>query len=319
MSTIGFITSKKEKLKYYFPSPAEPDLFPIEPPFTPDDQMVVDYLRNKNIEVEPVIWGDEDFPKLKKYKLVIMRSPWDYMDNMENRRRFPLWVKSLLKHKVTVENSVPFMSWLMDKKYLKDILKQGVPIIDTLITNKTEKFNLSELFLQKGPLVIKPCISAAGVGLHFIQNKNEAESMQTTFNELFKKEEHLIQPLIEDIKVHGEWSLIFINGKYSHSIHKLPKQGSILIHTERGGSIHFKDAPEVLLEHASNSYEKIMKAFRQKIDNSNGYQPLYLRCDYIQSGNNFLLSECEGVEPELFFRAKKGSEKVFGDAVLERI
>lgn len=35
---IGIVTCGAEKLADYFPTAAEPDFVPTEPPFTPDDQ-----------------------------------------------------------------------------------------------------------------------------------------------------------------------------------------------------------------------------------------------------------------------------------------
>jgi hypothetical protein len=38
---IGIVTCGAEKLADYFPTAAEPDFVPTEPPFTPDDQLLV--------------------------------------------------------------------------------------------------------------------------------------------------------------------------------------------------------------------------------------------------------------------------------------
>lgn len=38
---IGLVTCGAEKLADYFPTAAEPDFVPTEPPFTPDDQLLV--------------------------------------------------------------------------------------------------------------------------------------------------------------------------------------------------------------------------------------------------------------------------------------
>ena len=43
--------------------------------------------------------------------------------------------------------------------------------------------------------------------------------------------------------------------------------------------------------------------------------PLYLRIDVIETVTGGLLSECEGVEPELFFRARPGSVASFAKLI----
>jgi hypothetical protein len=47
--------------------------------------------------------------------------------------------------------------------------------------------------------------------------------------------------------------------------------------------------------------------------------PLYLRIDILQTADGPRVSECEGVDPELFFRARPGSEQRFRELVLERV
>jgi hypothetical protein len=42
---IGIVTSGAEKRVEYLPTAAEPGFVPTEPPFTPDDQLLVDELR----------------------------------------------------------------------------------------------------------------------------------------------------------------------------------------------------------------------------------------------------------------------------------
>lgn len=56
---IGIVTSNAEKLADYYPTAAEPDFVPTEPPFTPDDQLLVDELRRRGHQVSAVVWGAE--------------------------------------------------------------------------------------------------------------------------------------------------------------------------------------------------------------------------------------------------------------------
>ena len=70
---------------------------------------------------------------------------------------------------------------------------------------------------------------------------------------------------------------------------------------QRGGSLNFKEAPEDLIDFANKALPSILEAYEIHSNDSN-YLPLYLRCDFIKDSksNKYLLSECEGVEPELF-------------------
>ena len=91
---IGFVTCAPEKLSAYFPTRAEPDFMPVAPPFTPDDQLAVDQLRDQGFNVMPVIWGTP-ISLLQHFNLIVIRSPWDYMDNDDNKNQFLAWVKNL--------------------------------------------------------------------------------------------------------------------------------------------------------------------------------------------------------------------------------
>ncbi len=46
--------------------------------------------------------------------------------------------------------------------------------------------------------------------------------------------------------------------------------------------------------------------------------PLHLRIDVIETVTGGLVSECEGVEPELFFRARPGSAARFAELIESR-
>jgi hypothetical protein len=50
---IGIVTSNAEKLADYFPTAAEPDFVPTEPPFTPDDQLLVNDFGDAGTKSRP--------------------------------------------------------------------------------------------------------------------------------------------------------------------------------------------------------------------------------------------------------------------------
>ncbi len=317
---IRFITCKESTLGKYFPTVAEPDFIPSEPPFTPDDQLAVHALRDLGATVKAVIWGERNIQELKNSDLLIMRSPWDYMDTQELRLSFIDWLTYLKDNEIKTENNIDFMLWLINKQYLKDLEKENIAIVPTEIINHDKNISLEEIFTNHGPFILKPCYSAAGKGLQFINSINKAIEFDPGFKELINQESYLLQPFIQEIKTNGEWSLIFINGKYSHAIHKKPGDGSILVQAEQGGSLNFIEPQDSLIKYASKVYLKILQAFKTKYLNKehDKYIPLYLRCDFIETKNQYLLSECEGVEPELFFRVKSDSAITFAKSIVSR-
>src|SRR5262245_59123941 len=191
---IGIVTSPTEKLSDYFPTAAEPGVVPAEPPFTPDDQLAVDELRRAGLAVEPVVWGHPADLLRRRYDLVIVRSPWDYMDTPQLRERFVAWLAELREERVPTENPPGLMLWLIDKRYLLDLEAAGVAIVPTELVEKGARISLTERFDRRGPLVVKPALSAAGVGLEFLASRQQACSFQDTFDALCGREAYLVQP-----------------------------------------------------------------------------------------------------------------------------
>jgi glutathione synthase/RimK-type ligase-like ATP-grasp enzyme len=301
MPKIGFVTCHPTKLKDYYPTIAEPNFLPTEPPFTPDDQLAVNTLRELGHSVEAIIWGCP-IEQLKQFAGVIVRSPWDYMDTTENRTAFMHWITTIADTGITILNPPKMMEWLLDKHYLDDYHKKGINVIPTQYLPKAVDLNLAAEYQSRGePFVLKPCISAAGIGLFFIDSLETAVAKQTAFTEQLKKNDYMLQDFVPEIRTHGEWSLIFLGGKYSHAVHKKPGNESILVHAEQGGSLNFNTQP-------SSHIIEFAKTVFSKIDHT---PVLYLRIDIIDTSTGPTLIECEGVEPELFFRAQPASVNLF--------
>ena len=303
---IGIVTCGSEKLADYFPTAAEPDFVPTEPPFTPDDQLLVDELRRRGHYVSAVVWGEETSWLTDRFDRLIVRSPWDYMDSDEQRQGFLHWLEQLAATELVVENEQPVMLWLMDKRYMLDFAAVGVPIVPTQLIPLGESFDLESFVEEHVAAVIKPAVSAAGAGLEFLPDRKAAGAFQQEFDDRCRRGAQLVQPFLPEIRTNGEWSLVYFGGEYSHGVHKLPARGQIMVHAERGGSLRFADPPSVVRELGDRAAAAVPCAFANHGGNS-CRMPLYLRIDVIETATGGLLSECEGVEPELFFRARPGS------------
>jgi glutathione synthase/RimK-type ligase-like ATP-grasp enzyme len=314
---VGVVTSGAEKLADYFPTAAEPGFVPTEPPFTPDDQLLVDELRRRGHHVTAVVWGADTSRLAERFDRIIVRSPWDYMDSDGLRLGFLRWLEALAATGVPVENDPPVMLWLMDKRYLLDFAAVGLPIVPTELIPVGGSFELEAFVEQHVAAIIKPAVSAAGAGLEFLPDRQAARSFQQEFSGRCQRGAQLVQPFLPEIQTKGEWSLVYLGGEYSHGVHKLPAHGQIMVHAERGGSLHFADPPAVVKELADRAAAVVPQAFASRGERS-CRMPLYLRIDIIETAAGALLSECEGVEPELFFRARPGSSARFAELIESR-
>jgi glutathione synthase/RimK-type ligase-like ATP-grasp enzyme len=318
-SRIGIVTCVAAKLRDYFPTVAEPAFEPTEPPFTPDDQILVDELRRHGHEVRAVVWGCDVAGLVGSVDRLLIRSPWDYMDSDALRRRFMEWIADLDRAGLAVENQPRVMAWLTDKRYLKDLEATGVPIVPTRVVAPGETLQLAEILAADGPLIVKPSVSAAGAGLVHLTSRAAAEAFQAKFAERSAQQWYLLQPFVPEIQTAGEWSLVYLGGGYSHAVHKLPGAGKILVHAEQGGSLRFAEPPDAVRAAGDCTMAHFAEAFARRGHDAVPMPPLYLRIDVIESARGPLLSECEGVEPELFFRARPGSEQRFRQLLEERM
>ena len=314
---IGVVTSCAEKLADYFPTTAEPGFVPTEPPFTPDDQLLVDELRCRGDQVTAVVWGADTSRLAERFDRIIIRSPWDYMDSDELRQGFLRWLEALAATGVPVENELQLMLWLMDKRYLLDFAAVGVPIVPTQLIPAGGSFDLEAFVERHAGAVIKPAVSAAGAGVDFLPDRQTARSFQQEFSGRCQRGAQLVQPFLPGIQTKGEWSLVYLGGGYSHGVNKLPARGQIMVHAERGGSLHFADPPAVVRQMGDRAAAVVPQAFANRGEGS-CRMPLYLRIDIIETAAGALLSECEGVEPELFFRARNGSAARFAELIEHR-
>jgi glutathione synthase/RimK-type ligase-like ATP-grasp enzyme len=311
---IGLVVCKPEKLVAYFPTPMEPDFLPTEPPFTPDDQILVNELRSRGHQVDPVIWGGEIRPLVDNYDRLVIRSPWDYMDSETLRLDFFNWLHSLGETTLPVKNDPVIMTWLTDKRYLLDLEQAGLKIVPTRYAEIGSGLDLTQCF--SGAQIVKPAVSAAGVGLVTLDTLEKVLNFQESFRQLNKKEAFLIQPLLSEIHTNGEWSLIYIGGIFSHAVKKTPAPGTVLCHAEHGGTLQFSAPPDGVRRAGDKAIERLPQAFHirhAQWPSCTLFPLLYLRVDLIETHQGPLVSECEGVEPELFFRALPGSEKRFAD------
>ena len=300
MAKIGFITTSD--LSKYFPSSRSPY-------FTHDDQLAVDFLEAKGHNVLPVFWGTEVGDK--SCDLYVVRSPWDYSDSHRNRTQFLQWLKNLSESGQPLLNSFEWIQWNIDKHYLKDLAALGIPVVPTRFVSADEPLNLLDLYCQKGPVVLKPAISAAAKDTFLVSSRKDAEGLQSgslkrlPFNHIRKDRDYLVQPFISDVRTKGEWSCVFINGQYSHSVLKRPKLGGWLVQDELGGSVHWQEPSSSVLSLAKETVAALDVVAKQLYSsNSEAISrstPLYGRVDLIQSGENLLVSELELIEPELFF------------------
>jgi glutathione synthase/RimK-type ligase-like ATP-grasp enzyme len=305
---VGFITCSD--LSRYFVS----DKNPL---FTHDDQVAADFLNSHGVSVTPVVWGSPVDLIKSNYDLLIVRSPWDYMDSEEKRIGFFNWLRELDSAGVRLLNSFPVLQWNLDKHYLRDLEEVGIATVPTTFLEPGDPSKLIDnAFARLGRIVVKPCIAAAANDAYLIEKADELAAFQTQFATIRGERAFMIQPFIEEIRSAGEWSLVFLNGEYSHAVLKLPKPGNWLVQDELGGSVQSAEPPMEVREFAEQAYSKLAHLLRARFSEASTL--LYARVDVLGmrassrlekiDPTSLKIGEVELVEPELFFLDRMTNE-----------
>ena len=295
MATIGFVTTRD--LSRFFPSLSEPLM-------AHDDAAAARFLREHGHDVVPLPWGEQEPTGID---IAIVRSPWDYSDTPDAAARLFAWLEEL---RAPLWNPLPLLRWNLDKHYLADLARHDVSVVPTEFIEPHDPLDeewLAEQCAARGPLVLKPCISAGARDTFLIREPGDASQLTGAYATLDRPiadwrgdRSYLLQPFLSDIAERGEWSLVFIDGEYTHAVRKRPKRGGWWVQDELGGSVQSAAPPANVLDAACHASEQIVPAFGEA-----AASPLYGRVDIIEQGDEALVGEIELFEPELFFKLRE--------------
>lgn len=281
-----------------------------------DMPLLIKACKEAGLEAEVVRWDDKTL-NWKNFKSVILRSPWTYVERLDD---FISWAERV---SATTElyNPLPVIKWGLDKNYLLDLQDAGVAIVPTIVIRAGEQYvnTLVKDFIKElnssAEIVIKPVIGAYSRGVRRFRLA-DTESATAYIDELRSQgNDVLLQPYLTSIDVSGETDLVFFNGIYSHAIRKsalLQPDGSVReplqeFRTERHPT-------EAELDLAGSAVRAVEKIFRLE-------KPLlYARIDLILDDNGRpVVLEMEICEPSLNLPFSSGSAERFAEAIKNRI
>ncbi|MFF5384349.1 ATP-grasp domain-containing protein [Pedobacter suwonensis] len=250
-----------------------------------EDDKLLYFLKEKELTIDLVIWNNPHI-NWEDYQVAILKSPWDYFDLIED---FYTWLDLLVTKKVKLLNPINVVRWNSDKRYLKEIEAAGLKIIPSIFINKQNRVSLKHFFdeFNTDKLIVKPCISG-GAKNTFKVTIDHVEAVNHQLNYLLQEEDFIIQPFLPEILESGEWSFIFFNGTYSHSLIKRAKPGDFRVQPAHGGSVHPQNPDHDLIAMAQQYVDLFAK------------NCLYARVDGTFVNGDFLLMELELIEPFLF-------------------
>lgn len=151
---------------------------------------------------------------------------------------------------------------------------------------------------------MKPTVAATAYRTARV-SLDAAATDQQKLERVLAHSDALVQPFVPEIQTEGEWSLIYLDEKFSHSVKKYPEQSDYRVQAEFGGRVVSQPAPRSFVNIGRRALELLNRI------------PLYARVDGVETG--FRVMEVELVELELFFRHSDAALDRFVGLLSERL
>jgi glutathione synthase/RimK-type ligase-like ATP-grasp enzyme len=274
------------------------------PLLSPDDRFAARELESRGVRVTPAVWSDPDV-RWAEFDAVVLRSTWDYHRRPAAFRR---WLDELERVGTRLWNPVPIARWNMDKSYLRDLAARGVAVAPTAWVPRGAAVDLAALLDARGwtDVVIKPVVSATA----FETIRADRQSLDTATahaQRLLASSDLIVQRFLPEI-ASGEWSLVFVNGAFSHAVRKHPAPGDFRVQPEFGGSEAAAVPPAAVLAAA----RAVLRTVEDRFD----VPWLYARVDGVETEREFLILELEMLEPSLFFGHNPAAAAWFAEGLI---
>jgi hypothetical protein len=251
-----------------------------------EDHLLIRGFEAKGFRASPVVWSDPNID-WDQFDIALIRSTWDYLDASEH---FLNVLSKIELSSCKLFNPLSVVRWNMDKHYLLELAKQGVPIIPTFMMSDIELDTLRKRFVENQweTVILKPTIGLAASNSYRIP-LNQLGNVLTRIKADPSHSEYLIQPFIENIITEGEWSFIFFNQQLSHVLLKKPAQNDYRVQGIYGGTIQASEPHS----HDLLQAEAVLDRLPSDI--------LYARLDFVRVGHQLSVMEVELIEPIFSF------------------
>lgn len=253
-------------------------------PRYPDPELgdVVTALRASGVSTDVVSWDEKR--DWTAYRLVVIRSPWDYFDRVA---QFCEWAAGV-DRATTLVNPADVVRWNSHKGYLVELHAHGVPTVPTrLIPAPSVDVDEQLAECPWDEVVVKPAVD--GGARAAIRARRDSGEARAHVERLARSGDVIVQPFVPGIAA-GERSLVFLGGALSHAVRKVPAAGDYRVQRLHGGteSEHHPDSVELRVALSA------MQLAPGRLT--------YARVDLVDWEGVPSLIELEVIEPDLFFR-----------------
>lgn len=274
------------------------------PELTAEDRLLGEALGRVGHPCIAAVWDDSSV-SWEDFAAVVVRSMWDYH---LRPAEFLDWVSRLEARGTPLFNPPDTLRWNHDKRYLRELEAAGVDVVPTAWIPQGDAGGLGEILAERGwsHAVVKPAISASAYETFAVDDAG-VDAMEDTWHRLLARGAVLVQPYLSEVAEHGEWSLCFFAGTFSHAVRKRPRKGEFRSQAEFGGDLRVLPPPP-----------GAVKAAHGLLDAA-GREWVYARVDGVMLRDRFQLMELELIEPMLFLDMVPAAVERFVHAIAARI
>jgi len=266
-----------------------------------DDRALVGELARLGIAATVSSWDDSAVPWLT-FDAIVLRSTWDYHLRIDE---FLRWIEARRAEGAELWNPASLLLWNTHKSYLRDLEGRGVSIAPTRFLRADPAGALDLLRILEEErwerAIVKPAVSGGAHRTHLV-DRDTSRSLPAIDPRL-SEIDLLVQEYLPEIETSGEWSLVYIDGAFSHAVRKLPASGDFRVQTELGGTVRAAQPERALLREADRVVGAVDSPW------------IYARVDGVESRGKFRLMELELVEPSLFLDASPDAARRFAAAI----
>ncbi|WMW81418.1 hypothetical protein RF679_03835 [Undibacterium cyanobacteriorum] len=268
------------------------------------EKLLIPELERLGHHVSVEIWDDPEV-EWAHFDVVLIRCTWDYHEKLD---AFMSWLEHLKQSTCLVLNSLESLMWNLDKRYLFELQSKDVNIIPGFCLEAADQRSLTELMdaINADEVVVKP-VQSAGAWRTLRIRKNQLHEQASAFEQWRHEQAFMVQKFMPEIVAEGEWSLVFFNGEYSHSLLKRAKPGDFRVQSDHGGRVEAAFATQEMRQQACRVLEALPTT------------PCYARVDGVWRDGQFYLMELELLEPELFLEIDAQAPRRFSVAIQSAI
>ncbi|MCW5942404.1 MAG: hypothetical protein KIS66_09245 [Fimbriimonadaceae bacterium] len=256
----------------------------------PDEAITLEAFRRRGHHVELLAW-DDPTAHPEAFDVVAIRSTWDYPGRA---REFAAWVRRTAAL-TRLLNPAEVVLGNLDKRYLAELEGRGLPVVTSRWVSPDDLASAGDLLERR--FVVKPSIGAGSMDTRFF-DPSQVEEARRWLATMDPGRTFMVQPYYDSVDTVGEQSIVVIEGRATHRVHKRPRFDG---QEERVEGPHpVAGEWEDLALRALAPYAGL----------------LYARVDLMADDTGkWRISELELIEPSLFFLQNPVALEAFVDAV----